>query len=224
MQSLFQLVRKYEAGLYLILAFPLVLLLLRAWQAWQEVQGALFGLEWEQARQRFYQSVVGAFLVLGLMVAVFFMATLGRAEYTRMVIPAVTATLPLTPGQATGTPQPTASPTPLPPAEPNPEACIPGQVEITEPANDATVKGEVQIRGSASIPNFAFYKVEFAPKGTALFLTIKASREPKVDDVLVDVWDTGMLQPGDYLLQLVVVDTAGRPKPPCRILIHVQPP
>ena len=115
------------------------------------------------------------------------------------------------------------TPTPLPTAEPNPEACVPGEVDITEPRDGDTVQGEIQIRGSASIPNFAFYKVEFAPKGTALFLTIKAGREPKVDDVLVETWDTALLDPGEYLLQLVVVDTAGQAKPPCRILIHVQP-
>ncbi len=224
MDNLFQRIHQYETGLYLLLAFPLVLLLLRAWKAWTEVQGALFGLEWEQARRRFYHSLLGATFVLGLMVAVFFAATLGRREYVGMVIPTITATLPLTPDATTGTPQPTASPTPLPPAEPDLEACIPGQVEIVEPANGATVQGEIQIRGSASIPNFAFYKVEFAPKGTALFLTIKAGRQPKVDDVLVDVWDTGLLTPGDYLLQLVVVDTAGKAQPPCRILIHVQAP
>ncbi len=223
MESLFTFVRRYEAGLYLLLAFPLVLFLLRAWQYWQEAQGALFGLEWEQARRRFLQNLTGVFLTLGLMFAIFVVATLTRPEYSRLVIPTVTATLSLTGGAPTGTPETTPTPTPLPTAEPNPEACVPGEVDITEPKDGDTVRGEIQIRGSASIPNFAFYKVEFAPKGTALFLTIKAGREPKVDDVLVETWDTGLLEPGEYLLQLVVVDTAGQAKPPCRILIHVQP-
>ncbi len=223
MQALLDFIRRFEAGLYLLLAFPLVFFLLKAWQYWQEAQGALFGLEWEQAWRRFLQSVSGVFLTLGAMVAVFVVTTLTRPEYSRLVIPTVTATVSLTGMVPTGTPEVTPTPTPLPAAEPDLEACVPGEVDITEPGNGDTVQGEIQIKGSASIPNFAFYKVEFAPKGTALFLTIKAGREPKVDDVLVEAWDTGLLEPGEYLLQLVVVDTAGEAKPPCRISINVQP-
>ncbi len=222
MQGWLELINRYETGLYLLLSFPLMVFLLRAWQFWQQAQAALFGLEWEQARQRFMQNVLGAFLTLGLMLFVFVTASLTRPEYSRMVIPTVTATLAV-PVVATGTPEATPTPTPLPAAEPNPEACIPGQVNILEPQDGQTVSGEVTIRGSASIPDFAFYKVEFAPKGTALFLTIKAGRDPKVEDVLVEAWDTSVLEPGEYLLQLVVVDTAGESRPPCRILIRVEP-
>lgn len=222
MQSLLELIRRYESGLYLLLAFPLVLFLLRAWHFWQQAQAALFGLEWEQARQRFLQNLLGVFLTLGMMLGVFVVASFTRPEYTRLVVPTVTATLEVPP-EITRTPQVTPTPTPLPAAEPNPEACVPGQVELLEPQDGQTVRGEITIRGSASIPNFAFYKVEFAPKGTALFLTIKAGRDPVVEDVLVEAWDTGMLEPGEYLLQLVVVDTAGEARPPCRILIRVEP-
>lgn len=219
-RGLLNVLRQYETLLYLLLAFALLVFLQRAWRAWNAVQEARFQLELEEARHRFVQNTVAVFLCLALMLGVFLGAALADPEYSQLLFATPIPTLPV--DGATPTPEATPTPTPLPEVVIEPEACVPGQVEITEPQNDATLQGKVTVRGSAAIPNFAFYKLDVAPRSTPLFLTIAVGREPVVKGVLMEEWDTTLLTPGDYLLQLVVVDTFGETQPPCRILVHIQ--
>ncbi len=222
-RTLWTFLYRYEALLYLLLAFPLLVFLQRAVRAWQALRSATFALEWESARQRLVQNVLAAFSVLALMTVVFLGSALGSPEYSQMLLATPTLT-PQAQAEGTGTPEATPTPTPLPAVDPAPENCVPGRVNFLSPTNQATVQGKIEVRGSASIPDFAFYQIDIAPKGSALFLTIGVGREPVQEGTLLPEWDTTMLTPGEYLLQLLVVNTAGKAEPPCRILIRVEPP
>ncbi|NPA26030.1 MAG: hypothetical protein GXO36_00300 [Chloroflexi bacterium] len=216
---------RYERVLVLFLLIGLLLFARRAWLAWQDLQEAVFQLEREYAQERLRQSLWALFLSLvALVVLLVGVHGLGTGSASAPVA----ASLPDEPA-ATGTPGEapalaTPTPTPLPTvAVEGREGCIPDKVMITDPGPGSTVSGEIQIKGTAWLENFGFYKVEFAPVGQSLFLTIEADRVPKVNDVLVEAWDTTTLPPGDYVLQLVVVDNTGQALSPCRVRFTIAP-
>jgi len=97
---------------------------------------------------------------------------------------------------------------------------VEGQIAFSSPEANATVSGTVEIKGTADIPNFGFYKYEMARPGAALWLTIGAGRQPVKDDLL-GRWDTTTLPPGEYILRLVVTDTNGNAMPPCMRPVYV---
>ena len=126
-----------------------------------------------------------------------------------------------TPTQRKVTSTPTRAPA-VPPTLPPP--CPHAEARITSPGVNAMLKGIVQIRGTANIRDFQFYKVEFGAgdkPSTWSVIGDNVVRERVVDDVLV-TWDTGRLPPGVYTLQLTVVDITGNfPFPPCKVKVNV---
>lgn len=82
---------------------------------------------------------------------------------------------------------------------------------ISAPRAGATVRGDVDVLGSANIDRFQFYKVEFSPINnpdawSAISSTI---RQPTVNGRL-DVWNTRGAPDGLYILKLTVVDDRGQ--------------
>ena len=84
------------------------------------------------------------------------------------------------------------------------------QAIITSPQQNATVRGLVVVKGSASIGNFQFYKVEFGRGANPSEWQIIGSTRPApvIDGVLVQ-WDTTPLPDGVYSLRLQVVKMDG---------------
>jgi hypothetical protein len=129
------------------------------------------------------------------------------------ILATATATLvPDMPGPGT----PTVTPSELPAAE----GCTPGQVNLTGPVNGDQVTGMITLRGTANIPNFGFYTYEIARPNETVWLPLQVGRQPVVNDVL-GVWDTVALEPGDYMLRLVVTDNVGNAMTPCVIQVQV---
>jgi len=88
---------------------------------------------------------------------------------------------------------------------------------------NAVLKGVVQIRGTANIRDFQFYKVEFGIGDKPWAWSVigdNVVRKPVVDDLLV-TWDTSKVPPGVYTLQLTVVDITGNYPPPCKVTVSV---
>ena len=93
-------------------------------------------------------------------------------------------------------------------------AAPPGQealAVITSPQNNAVVRGQVAIMGSASHPQFQFYKVEYAvePVIGENYVIIGAIREQPVVNGQLEVWDTTRVPDGSYTLRLRVVRLDG---------------
>jgi hypothetical protein len=105
----------------------------------------------------------------------------------------------------------------------HPSGCIPDQIIITSPKPGEVIKGQVIITGTANIPNFGFYKYEFAPLGTDVWATIQANREIKQDSEL-GRWDTSEITPGDYNLRLVVLDNQNSAFQPCIVTVRITLP
>lgn len=216
---------QYEAALYFILGLGGILYLYRFWLAWQEVSSAVYGLEREASRQRLNQSAITLFVLLGLAMLIFIMVT-----FVATTLPAqsllATPTLDLsvasgpTPsGQETVT---VFTATPLPTVSIDPEACIPDRINISAPEAGETLRGSVEVRGTVDVPDFGFYKIEYARAEEELWLTIQAGRNTVRDGVLVENWDTSRLPTGPYVLQLIVTDSAGEEVDPCRIPVYIE--
>jgi hypothetical protein len=111
--------------------------------------------------------------------------------------------------------------TPLAGPEIDTSGCLNSQATLTSPDHESTVSGVVEIRGTASIPSFAFYRLEFLDlAGGFGWQAVSAGTQPVVDDRLGE-WDTTLLPSGDYAFRLVVTDTAGNAPLPCAIRVRV---
>jgi hypothetical protein len=84
------------------------------------------------------------------------------------------------------------------------------QVIISSPQPNETVRGLVIIRGSASVPNFQFFKVEYGrgASPTDWHLIGSTRPEPVIDGILAQ-WDTTSLPDGVYSLRLQAVKNDG---------------
>ncbi len=91
-------------------------------------------------------------------------------------------------------------------------------VLMSAPRSGATVRGDVEIFGSASIDRFQFYKVEFSPLSNpdAWAATSQVVRRPILNGRL-DVWNSRAVPDGLYNLKLTVVDD--RAQEVCRAVV-----
>lgn len=224
MAELLRFFVQYEAVLYFILGLGGIIYLYRFWNSWQEVRLAVYGLEREASRSRLNQAAVVLFFLLILAVFVFIMVT-----FVATTLPALSLLSTPTLDFGLGTPSGTqVAPTStvaqsavLPTVGIDPAACVPNRIIITAPTGGETISGAVEVRGTADIPNFGFYKFEVARADEELWLTIQAGRNVVRDGILVENWDTSRLPPGSYVLQLVVTDSSGEELPPCRIPVSI---
>ncbi|MEA3408208.1 MAG: hypothetical protein U9R48_09040 [Chloroflexota bacterium] len=84
------------------------------------------------------------------------------------------------------------------------------KVEITSPEMNAELRGMVAIVGSASVPSFQFYKVEFGvgPSPSEWAVIGELHDQPVINGQLA-VWDTTKLPDGVYTLRLQAVKQDG---------------
>lgn len=223
MNEVFLFLGKYEVIIYLLLLLASLFVFRWLWHAWREWRQAYFSLEREIATRHLAryavfaaliiifacaQTIIGSFIVPGLPAS----AVMG------------TPTIDLLGGLGQGDSPESATMLALTPANvapaPGSEGCVPGEVEITSPKSGNTVTGVVEIIGTVNVPNFGFYKYEFATAGSDLWATISADRVIKKNEPL-GIWSTGTLVPGEYQLRLVVTDTQGQTLPACVISVRV---
>lgn len=214
-----------QRWIYLFFGLMGLLYLWMAWSRFQEMRAALFRLERQRARSRLGSALGGlALAALGL-VATFLLSTFVAPPLQTQAVATPLPTVSL----IGGTPEaPAASatepPTPLPETEFSSAGCENPEATILEPEDGDTVSGLVELKGTANIANFAFYKFEIRPLGSeAPWRPIWADTRPVVEDSL-GVWDTSLVSAGDYALRLVVTDTQGNAPMPCVIRVRVVPP
>lgn len=186
----------------------------------RERKDLVFGLEKEISHSHIVQSLtmisfIGLLLLGEFILATFYAPILPGTSLlmTPTVNPLVTTPGLSLPGlQTTGTIQATV--------QPQVSGCIPGQIMLTYPKAGQDVVGKITISGTADIPNFGFYKYEYALQGSTTWSTIVAGRTVIIDGDL-GFWDTTQLSPGSYQLRLVVIDNSGTELPACIVPIQV---
>jgi hypothetical protein len=220
-----------QSIIYLVLVLLAVVYTWLLLQAYQGLRGAVFGLERERAISKLTRS--------GAMLALIFSGILATFVITTFASPAIPPSL-----------RPTALPTVSLLATSEPEGALEGggasvatpltvdmidgsgcqntEATITSPVSGEVVRGEVEILGTANITGFAFYKLEYHDlKAGSNWLAISASNEPVCENCeeeqFLGVWDTSLVTPGQYAMQLVVTDTLGNAPLPCQILLQVTP-
>jgi hypothetical protein len=238
MADIFNFFKSFELWIYGLLALAGLFYIVRFFRGWDEMRQAAFGLEHEAAHQKLSKAATGLVFMVLLAVSEFILVNFIIPiipESTPLPTPTlniiVTPTLTLAPqpseasGQAVGASNAQAIPGMEVPegGTPGASGCIPEKIAITEPINGGSVSGITQIKGSANIPGFGFYKFEFSSPGQTTWTAVQAWTEPKTNDMLGQ-WDTARLTEGLYLLRLVVTDNQGKAAPPCVIQITVLKP
>jgi hypothetical protein len=85
-----------------------------------------------------------------------------------------------------------------------------GVAVISQPTNNAVLKGIVNIVGTATVNNFWYYKFEFVDARCQFGVCFVADSKQAMRNGILLRWDTRTIPNGTYVLQLVVVDTFGR--------------
>jgi len=220
MGSVYRALASYEALVYIALAIVGLFAFRRMWRSWREWRDSVYGLEREFALRRLGQATALGFLILGLVLAEFFIATFIAPSLPASDILA-TPTLDLLAapiGTLSGT---QAALPPMTQEVPSGmSGCVPDKIIITAPKSGEEINGTVVLTGTANIPNFGFYKYEVASLGTSNWTTISAGDKIIKSDKLGE-WDTTTLANGDYFLQLVIIDNVGVTIEPCVIAVRI---
>jgi hypothetical protein len=217
MEEALLLIASLQGWIYTLLLLAALTYLRLATQSNAEVRKSLFGLERERAASRRTRALA----MLGL-IGLAGLATFLVSNFLVPSVPAV-ASPTLVPTISLLSTATEALGSGIAPQTPDSSGCSNPGATISSPSSGAQVQGLVEVRGSANIPNFAFYKIEIkASDSSANWQVVTAGNKPKLDDVL-GAWDTSLVINGVYLLQLVVTDTAGNAPLPCALEVVVLP-
>lgn len=231
MTEVLNFIKTYEASLYFVLGLGGIIYGWRFWEAWQLLRESVFGLERDSAHRHLNKAASSLFLLVMMGVFVYSIVTfvLPLLPVAELDLPSTTEILPesmlgdLPPDDTENTEEVLIAPTPLPTVAITPNDCDIDSAFISSPEFGETISGEVEVVGTANIENFGHYKIEFAPALTEIWLPIVVGRSPVSEDLLVEVWDTSTIEPGDYVIQLVVVDNSVDEELKCRIPVRVSP-
>ena len=247
-----QLLANYAGLIYLGCVIGIIFYFREIIAARQDLHKSLYSLEREAAGGRVVRGLLLIVLFGAIAIATYVLATVvapqlpvegangtptpALLELTYTPTPTLQATPTRTPKPPTpvatiapaenATPlSPTATPGPTTPPLPA-AACSDPNVQLTAPVPGQTFSVDIQLRGTADTPNFAFYK--FTLKGPVTGDVEKTVgdvvRTPRRNDVLGSISVAPLLaQPGVYIVGLVVVDNTGNEYPHCTLPIVVQP-
>lgn len=226
MSPFYRSLAAYAPLIYIGLAIWGLFVLRSMFRTWREWRDSYYNLEREFALRRLIRVTIFGLLILGFLFTEFYVAT--------FVVPSLPASdLLSTPTlDLLATPANTLSPAESTQAALSPvtqsapsgvSGCVPEQISISAPKPGDVVSGVIELSGTASVPNFGFYKYEISPIGVNLWTTVSAGDKPVKDGKLGD-WDTSTLANGDYFLQLVLIDNVGVTLEPCVIAVRVQNP
>jgi hypothetical protein len=131
--------------------------------------------------------------------------------------PEETATPELTATPAPPAPTPTRS---APPVVAVSASCQTNGMQIAAPANEATIRAQVHVQGTAATANQKYFKIEYLPPGGGwTFLT---QRKTPVTNGELFMWDTSTVPNGRYGIRIIAVDQSGNYPEPCEVWWTVQ--
>jgi hypothetical protein len=233
MEEIILSIEANQSWIYLLLAAAGLVYLVLLFRAWRHLQAAVFGLERERSTRNLTRSAAMLVLILAGLGATFVISTFASPALPASIHPTLLPTVSLL---ATAIPSPGtenadfSTATPIEASGIDSAGCSNELATISSPISNTTVRGEVKFQGTANIENFAFYKLEYHDlKPESTWLTISASNQPVCegacagDGETLGAWDTSLVRPGQYAVQLVVTDTQSNAPLPCQILLQVVP-
>ncbi len=232
MQEFLLFVEASQAWIYLLLVFVAILygrIFLRAFNSYRS---ALYVLERERARMQALRSGAVIAIVGTGFIATFILTTFAVPALPSTMRPTAIPTVSLlaTPLIESGdTVLGFATATPFSVDQIDSAGCTNENATILEPIAGDPIQGQVVFRGAANIPGFAFFKLEYHDlQPDSSWLAIAASNIPVCalgceEEDQLGAWDTSLVRPGQYAVQLVVTDTLGNAPMPCQILLQVVP-
>jgi hypothetical protein len=178
----------------------------------RSLTGPLFGLEREDALRRQNRALT---VLAGVVLLVLLVTALQTT-----ILPELSAPPP-TPANA---PLPTPSPSPVAgegPVVVDSSGCENPLVTLTAPQPGERLVGAYEVRGTANIPNLAYYKFEISGAGTGgEWISLGVDVEPVVEGEL-GRFDASAREAGEYAFRLVAVDSTGAFPPPCVISVII---
>jgi len=212
MTSVVFFIAEYRLWIYGALGLGAAFYLFQLWQARGVLGRTPFGLERENARGR---QNVALFMLVILAALAFVILFTGR-----YVVPVLEAN-PTADPHTTPTLMP--SPTPITantgPLVVDSSGCKNSHATLTDPELNQRVSGAYEVRGTADIENFAFYKLELSGVGTnGLWVPVYVYTATVTNGPL-GTFDASAYAPGDYAFRLVVSDNAGHSPLPCVVPI-----
>ncbi|MDK1044573.1 MAG: hypothetical protein QGM45_02675 [Anaerolineales bacterium] len=211
------LISSLQGWIY-VLSLLAGLIYLRLALKWHgEVRSSLFGLERERAGSKRSRAAGMLVLILAAAASTFVVSTFLVPQLPASLQPTAVPTISLIELEAI------RDSTAAQQLAPNEAGCLNEAATIISPSSGEEVRGLLEIRGTANIQNFAFYKIEIRPsEPNSAWQVITAGTETLSEEVL-GAWDTSLVENGVYLLQLVVTDSAGNAPLPCTLEIVVLP-
>jgi hypothetical protein len=207
------LVAHYQFWLYACLGLLALWYIRTFWQAWNALNQTLFGLEKENALQK-QNTALAMLIILGALAVFVYMND-------KVLVPNMVAE------------KATPLPTPLPPTSTpilanrgplvvDSSGCNNPDVTLTQPkSGERIVSGAYEIKGTAVLSALAFYTLEINGAPTQGAWLPVAVGNTAVHDGILGRFDTGAYAPGDYVLRLIVKDSAGNYPRPCEVLITI---
>lgn len=213
--------------IYAGLLLALLVYLRSVLRRYRDYRVAMYGLERDKAMEGIRRGLAMMGLIGAAAVSVFLIETLlvPAVPAGNRPTPMPTVSLLATPG-ATGEPTELAfsAATPLPLGTLIGAGCENPEATITAPVPGETVRGVIELEGTADIQNFAFYKYEIRSLAgggeSSSWQAVSAGTTPVRSEVL-GTWDTTLVTPGPYAVRLIVTDAAGNAPQPCQIQVQV---
>lgn len=220
-----QFLSAYEVWIYAVLGVIAIGAVTRLFRALNYWRGATFGIEKEIARRRFISSITTLIVIFVFAMSEFLFVSFSASSLPSIQTLATPTVNVLAVPTETLVPLNAANETVVLEATPTVslESCIPGEVSWTFPEPGSELSGLVVLSGSANIPNFGFYKYEYAVPGSEIWTTIAGDREPKIENEL-GRWNTTQIIGGDYLLRLVVLDNENNEYGSCIVPVRILTP
>ena len=219
-EAVFLIVR-YQAWVFLLISVGALVYVWSFARARQYLSRTPFGLEREVAQRRQIRALTMLSLLVTLAVSMVVMDRVVVPDLTRRREASVPAT------------QPAPSPSPMlfesgnQPLVVDSSGCDNPNATLTTPQSHERIAGAFEVRGTANIENFAFYKFEIGGRDTGgAWIPLGVGSEPVVENVL-GRFDASAHETGEYAFRLVVVDNAGNFPPPCVIavtIVNLAPP
>lgn len=248
MEPVLQFVADYRWWISGLLGLLMLFYLWRAFKVRREAARAMFKLEREQAQAKYGRNVIALAILLVLLSSVFGTTTYLLPSLNRTPEPTDTPTPGLLPAPTLthtplpATPTPTATATQVLPTRPvrptvtpevsatetpvvRPPSCPDPNLRIVSPGVNQVISGDLQVRGTANIAAFQYYKLEVGtgpnPKDDAWTVIGELHYSPVVNGVL-GTFNATAYAPGTYTLRLKAVDNTGNFPEPCRVTVTVQ--